>query len=118
MEGLIEIKGLRLFARHGVYDEERVNGNTFELNVTLRYPIEKAMESDELDDTLNYAEAVEIIKAEMDKPSMLLENVVGHIRKALMSHYPSIGGGSIELIKLNPPIPHEIQGGVAVKIAW
>lgn len=117
MEGLIEIKGLRLFARHGVYDEERINGNTFELNVTLRYPIDAAMESDALEDTLNYAEAIEIVHQEMDKPSKLLEHVVGRIYKALLIQYPAISGGSIELTKLNPPIPHEMQG-VAVKIEW
>ncbi len=41
MKGTIEVNGLRLFARHGVYEEERVNGNTFELSVHLVYPIRK-----------------------------------------------------------------------------
>ena len=35
MKGIIEINGLRLFARHGVFEEERINGNTFELTVHL-----------------------------------------------------------------------------------
>lgn len=117
MEGTIEINGLRLFARHGVYEDERLNGNTFEISIHLKYPIAEAMESDCLEQTLNYAEAVEIIRLEMEKPSQLLEHVVGRIKSALLASYPDIYGGMIHLTKLNPPIPAEMQG-VAVKIEW
>ena len=82
MKGIIEINGLRLFARHGVFEEERINGNTFELTVHLCYPIENAMQSDNVADTLNYAEAIEIIRKEMEIPSRLLEHVVGRIHSA------------------------------------
>lgn len=117
MEARIEINGLRLFARHGVFDEERISGNFFELTVHLRYPIGQAMESDSIADTLNYAEAVEIIREEMETPSRLLEHVVGRIQRALLARYPAITGGSITLTKLNPPIPADIKG-VAVRIDW
>lgn len=117
MKSSIEIKGLRLFARHGVFEEERINGNTFELDVRLDYPIGKAMESDDVADTLNYAEAVEIIRQEMDIPARLLEHVVGRIYTALTEKWPDISGGSITLIKRNPPIPADIDG-TAVKIEW
>ena len=117
MKGTIEINGLRLFARHGVFEEERRNGNTFELTVHLDYPIEKAMESDDVTDTLNYAEAIEIIRSQMDIPSDLLEHVVGRIYRVLTEAYPAISGGSIRLTKLNPPIPADIDG-TAVKLEW
>lgn len=117
MKGTIEINGLRLFARHGVFEEERINGNTFELTVRLGYPIGQAMLTDDVTDTLNYAEAVEIIRTEMDIPSRLLEHVVGRIRNALLAAYPDITSGFIRLTKLNPPIPADIDG-TAVAIEW
>ncbi len=117
MKGIIEINGLRLFARHGVFEEERINGNTFELTVHLCYPIENAMQSDNVADTLNYAEAIEIIRKEMEIPSRLLEHVVGRIHSALLAAYPAIISGSIKLTKLNPPIPADIDG-TAVRIEW
>lgn len=117
MTGTIEINGLRLFARHGVFEEERINGNTFEITVHLRYPIERAMLTDNLDETLNYAEAVDVIRSEMDCPSKLLEHVVGRIYEALMRKYPAVTGGMIHLTKLNPPIKADMDG-VAVKIEW
>ncbi|MCM1077717.1 MAG: dihydroneopterin aldolase [Bacteroides sp.] len=117
MKGTIEINGLRLFARHGVFDEERINGNTFELTVHLQYPIGQAMMTDDVNDTLNYADAIEVIRREMETPSKLLEHVVKRIHDALVSKYPAIESGMIELTKLNPPIPYDIAG-TAVKIEW
>lgn len=117
MTGTIEINGLKLFARHGVYDFEREKGNTFEVTVHLRYPIESAMESDDLGHTLNYAEAVEVIKQVMDIPSQLLEHVVKRLHDTLTQKYPLVSGGMIRVAKLNPPIPADMQD-VAVKIEW
>ena len=117
MKGTIEVNGLRLFARHGVYEEERVNGNTFELSVHLVYPIEKGMMNDDLDGTLNYAEVVEVAREVMAYPSQLLEHVVWRLHSALTDRFPDIEGGMIRLSKLNPPIPSEMDG-VAVRIEW
>lgn len=117
MTGTIEIEGLRLFARHGVYEHEREEGNRFELSVKLRYPIAEAMATDNLSDTLNYAEAVEIIVREMEVPSQLLEHVTGRIKRALMKAFPLIEGGYIKLTKLTPPIPYEIEG-TSVSVEW
>lgn len=117
MKGTIEINGLRLFAHHGVFEDERINGNTFELTVHLNYPIDKAIRTDDVADTLNYAEAIEIIRSEMNRPSQLLEHVVGRIHKALLRRFPVISGGFIRLTKLNPPIDADIDG-TAVKIEW
>lgn len=117
MKGTIEINGLRLFARHGVYDEERINGNMFELTVHLIYPIEQACQTDDVNDTLNYAEAIEIIKREMEIPSRLLEHAAARIRIALINRFPSILSGYIRLTKLNPPLPVDIDG-TAVSLEW
>lgn len=117
MKGTIEINGLRLFARHGVYEEERVNGNTFELTVHLEYPIDKACMTDDVNDTLNYAEAIEIIKREMDIPSRLLEHAAARIMTSLIRRFPEIASGSIRLTKLNPPIAVDVDG-TAVRIEW
>ena len=117
MEGSIVINGLRLFGRHGVYEEELLNGNTFELTLLLDYDISRPMISDDINDTLNYAQAVEIIRKEMETPSKLLEHVASRIRRALITEYPAIKGGFIRIAKLNPPIPADMNY-VAVTIKW
>ncbi|MDE6860968.1 MAG: dihydroneopterin aldolase [Duncaniella sp.] len=115
MIGTIEINGLILFARHGVFAQERELGNKFEVTVHLQYPIDCAMQSDDLNETINYAEVVDLIQDVMEHPSKLLENVVFRLHSAIINRYPSVSGGSIKVAKLNPPIPAAMQD-VAVKI--
>lgn len=117
MTGTIEINGLRLTARHGVLPQERVVGNVFEVTVHLRYSICRAMEHDTLEDTVNYAEVVEIVRDVMSVPSLLLEHVVWRIREAILARYPAVQGGLIRLAKLTPPIPAEMKD-VAVRVEW
>ena len=51
----IHIKGLRLFAYHGVNPEEKRDGQTFLLDIQLHAGLSQARHSDRLDDTVNYA---------------------------------------------------------------
>ncbi|MDE6048554.1 MAG: dihydroneopterin aldolase [Paramuribaculum sp.] len=117
MTGSIEIDSLRLFARHGVAGQERIVGNIFEVSLSLRYPLESATESDNLDNTLNYAEVINIVREEMDIPSQLLEHVAGRILKRLTSEFPLISGGRIKITKTAPPCGVEVKG-VSVILEW
>ena len=51
----IEIRGLRVFAYHGVLEEERRDGQTFVLDVWLECAPSRAGETDDLADAVNYA---------------------------------------------------------------
>lgn len=117
MKGEIKIKGLRLRAYHGVGEQEQRVGNVFEVDVTLSYPIDKAVETDDVADTLSYADIVEIVTLCMSKRSRLLEHVAGRIREALMQAYPAISGGNIEVRKLTPPLRAQMQHA-AVALSW
>lgn len=107
-EGTIHIDGLRIFARHGVNPQERVAGNVFEVNVSLKSDAGTAMVNDSLGDTVNYAEIVDLIKNCMAEPSKLLENAVYRIYKAIIESYPAVSHGSISLYKIQPPISAEL----------
>lgn len=117
--GTISINGLRLLAHHGVAEQERRVGNEFELNICLDVPAsDRAMESDLLDDTLNYARVVEIVRDEMARPSALIEAVAGRIRQRLDAEFPGmIAGGEITVAKLAPPIPVQLSS-VAFTTRW
>ncbi|MDE5668281.1 MAG: dihydroneopterin aldolase [Duncaniella sp.] len=117
MKGTVEINGLRIFARHGVLPQERQVGNLFEVSAHLVYPMDRALEHDDLDGTLNYAEATEVITDVMSEPSALLEHVAMRIKNALTDRFPLIEGGSIRVAKITPPIAAELDS-VAIKIEW
>lgn len=109
MKAFVEIDGLRIRARHGVLPQERLVGNMFEVSVSLEYPPAlRAVSSDCVGDTLNYARAVEIIRDVMAVDSDLIENVAGRIHAALLSEFPAISGGRITVSKLAPPVPAEM----------
>lgn len=116
--GVIEINRLRVRANHGVAEQERIAGNVFEVTVHVRYAMDKAMEVDNVNLTLDYAEVVENIKQVMAQPSNLLEHVIARIKKELMQRFPNIQGGLIRVAKLTPPIDSCEVASVAVSYRW
>ncbi|MDE6134403.1 MAG: dihydroneopterin aldolase [Muribaculaceae bacterium] len=105
----IEIKGLKIYAYHGVEEQERIVGNDFEVNVTLGFMAENAMRTDRLDLTINYAEVVDLVQKEMAEPSKLLEHVTYRIYKSLNHRFPQINSGQISIYKLQPPVEAELK---------
>ena len=104
MQSIIELKQLEFFAYHGVLEHEKQEGNTFIVDVTMHVDISQAMQTDALEDTVNYAEVYASIKKEMEKPSELLEHAVGRILQSLRKDFPQVKTFQIRLAKLNPPI--------------
>jgi len=107
---IISIDNLRIHAFHGVLPQERNVGADFLISLHIHYNINKAMESDDVADTLNYAEACQIMTQEMETPSNLLEHVAGRICKALFSRFPQATAISLKLTKLNPPMGADCDG--------
>ena len=77
------LEHLRFHAYHGVFQQERMVGNDYDVSLRLGYPLATAMQSDRVEDTLNYATVFQLVKEEMEKPSSLLENVAQRIVLAL-----------------------------------
>ncbi len=95
---------VRFHANHGVLPQERTTGGEFVVSLRVKYLFEKAIESDNVEDTLNYAELFDIINKEMQKPSCLLEHVAGRIGKSIIETFPSIETIDITIDKTNPPM--------------
>ena len=115
MTGYITLERMHFYAHHGVLPQERRVGNDFEVTLRLCYPIADATVSDNLADTLNYAEVYDIVAAEMATPSQLLEHVAGRIIRSLQARFPLITSGTVTVTKLTPPFKCEIAS-VAVTI--
>jgi len=105
MVGTIELKGMKFFARHGVYEEERLKGNDFVVDFFGEADLAAASESDDLNDTVNYEIIHRIIASEMDIPSALLEHVAGRILCRIRSEVPRLKHASVSIYKMNPPLP-------------
>lgn len=102
--GTIELEGMEFKAYHGCLEQEKVRGNSFVVDFRGDLDLSAAAESDNLNDTLNYAEIYEIVADEMSIPSELLENVAGRIMKAIEKRFPQLISFSIRVSKKRPPV--------------
>lgn len=101
---VIALEGMQFYAYHGFYEEERIIGNNYVVDVSVEAAVGKAGKSDALQDTLNYETIYLIVEREMQKPSHLLEHVVENIVSALKFQFTSIEKVNVKLKKLNPPL--------------
>ena len=108
--GYIFLRDLRFHAFHGVMPQERKVGGDFLVSLRMGYDISKAMRTDEVSDTLNYAEVYALVRKEMEQPSALLERVAGRIAEALFASDPKILSIDLWLTKVNPPMGADCQG--------
>lgn len=110
MKTSIFLDEVRFHAFHGVMPQERAVGADFTVWLKVGYDFVKAVESDELIDTISYADLYEVVKAEMEKPSQLLEHVALRIIKAITARWPRIDTIDLRLAKDNPPMGADCKG--------
>ncbi len=114
MKSSIQLNKMRFYAFHGVMEQEQIVGNTFIVDLRLDIDLSKASETDDLSDTINYAEIYNIVKTEMEIPSKLLEHVAGRILRRIRKIFPTIERVEICLAKERPPVGGEIESTAVV----
>ncbi len=105
----ISLENVVFYSYHGVMPQERKVGNSYVINLRLQADIEKAVYSDNVHDTVNYANVYNVLKEEMAIPSNLLEHVCGRIVKRIFNEFPSVNEIEIKLSKQNPPMGADID---------
>jgi len=97
----IHIKNLKIAGKHGVYDFEKKQNRFFEIDAVICLSLKKAGESDNLKDTIDYVEVVNLItEIFKEKDCKLIEAVAESICSTLLDSYP------INKIKLKIRKPH------------
>lgn len=113
----ILLENVKFYAIHGVLPQERKVGNDYQVSLRIGYDISRAMVSDDVNDTLNYAEVYQLLSQEMSVPSALLERVAGRIGDRLFRKFPAIQSIDLTIIKVNPPMGADSEGaGVEVHL--
>ena len=105
MRGTVSIRNLEFQANHGASAAERKSARRFQVDVDLVVPLGRAIESDRLNDTVDYHEVCGLlVELGQSGPNRLLESIAGKMLAALRSRYPE-AKVTIELRKLHPPCP-------------
>lgn len=114
--GKIMIKGLKVYAYHGVNPEEKRDGQPFVLDIVMENDLSKAGETDDLNDTVSYAKAMKTaIRVMNEKSYDLLEKVAQRVADQILIEYPSIMSVDVLLKKPQAPIKADFDY-VAVQI--
>lgn len=101
---------MQFFAYHGCFEQEKIVGNNFCVDLWIETDCEKASESDNIEDALDYQKAYSIVKEQMKIPSNLLEHVCKRILDALYEHFESrIISSKIKVSKMTPPMGGQIE---------
>lgn len=105
----IEIKALKLYGYHGCMNEELLVGADFFIDLSIQFNASLAMQTDNLNETIDYVKVIEIVSKEFEKPSKLIENVAYRIAKALKTEIKKISTVEVSIQKPSAPIGKHFQ---------
>ena len=113
----IRLDDMRFYAYHGVMEQERQVGGYYLVSLDVEADLTAAVRTDDVADTVNYAELFELVKSEMAIPSKLLEHVAGRIGQRTLEQFDKIMSLTIRVTKENPPMGANCKGAsVEIKV--
>jgi len=105
MTDTIFIKGLVIHARHGVMDHETEVGQRFVIDLELYSDLTEPSRSDQLSDTVSYANVVTTAVAAFKNTNYkLLERAAGAVADAILAAFPRIRSVKVTVHKPHAPI--------------
>jgi dihydroneopterin aldolase/2-amino-4-hydroxy-6-hydroxymethyldihydropteridine diphosphokinase len=116
----IQIKGLKVFAHHGVYPEESAQGQDFFVSVCLETDTRPAGLQDDLTQSVDYGELCMFIDRYMKKHTFkLLETVTENLAREILLRYPKVSAAEVSVSKPHAPIPLPFEDvSVTIRRAW
>ena len=101
----IFLHGMRFMACHGVLPHEREVPQTFEADVELSLDLREAGETDDLRNTVNYAEVYELIRHVIEgAPKALIEALAEEAAAQILATFPRIRSVTLTVHKPAAPI--------------
>lgn len=101
----IEIKGLELFAYHGVNPEEKENGQRFILDITLSVDLLRARQTDVLSDTVSYAAVKKTVERVFTEAKYdLIERAAQVVCEAILREHEKVFRVKLRLKKPEAPM--------------
>ena len=101
----ILIRGLRVFAYHGVNPEEKRDGQTFVLDLDLSLDLSRPCRSDRVEDTVSYAQVRKTVERVMtEKKYNLIERAAQAVADAVLDEYSAVEQLDVTLCKPDAPM--------------
>ena len=110
MADLIRISGIKAFGYHGVFETERASGQDFYVDIELEVDLTRASVSDDVKDTINYAEVTDIVVKEITtNPVSLIEKLAGRIAERIKVTFAQAARVTVTVHKPQAPVSAQVQ---------
>lgn len=105
------LKRMVFFGYHGVIPEENRLGQKYYVDLDMRLDLGTAASTDDVNDTVNYADVHALVKKIVEGPPVkLIETLAANIASALLGTYTSIIEATVSVTKPNPPFDITFDG--------
>ena len=105
MADQISITGIKAFGYHGVLPHEEIEGQEFIVDLVIHLDLQAASISDDLSQTINYADLAQIVHENiMGERVALIEKLAGRIADEIKSAYKEINSVSVTVHKPHAPV--------------
>ncbi|HZG75603.1 MAG TPA: dihydroneopterin aldolase [Paenibacillus sp.] len=107
----MKLERIQLYGRHGVYAEENRLGQRFYVSLELKLDLSKAGKTDDLEETVNYAEVYELAKSVVEgEPFKLIEALAEALATRVLDAYAKIHEVTVRVVKPHPPFDIVFDG--------
>ncbi|NCO73686.1 MAG: dihydroneopterin aldolase [Cyanobacteria bacterium] len=111
----IKVTGIRGYGYTGLLPEERTLGQWFEVDLVLWVDLQPSGKSDNLDDTVDYRQAISIVKHLLKTAKFALVEKLADVIAEDVLKIKFINKVRVKLSKLSPPIP-DFEGRITIDI--
>lgn len=110
MTDQIVLKNMMFYGFHGVYEYEREQGQRFYLDIIMNLDLQKAGNTDDLEQTVDYASVYTHVKDIVENHRFkLLEALGAHIGDLLLELSPQLKEVIVKVRKPAVPLPGQLD---------
>jgi dihydroneopterin aldolase len=102
---ILTLSGLQYHAGHGYFEQERTEGNDFEVDLIFYADLTDAGAADDLSQTIDYQRAEQAVCDVMEGPPVkLIETLAFRIGDRIFAQFTDLQKLTVRLRKLTPPM--------------
>jgi dihydroneopterin aldolase len=106
----IKVTGIKAFGYHGVLPHEAIEGQEFTVDLVVTLDLRAASLSDDLTQTINYADLAQIAHDNIvGERVQLIERLAGKIAEEISSAYSQITSVSVTVHKPHAPVTVDFE---------
>lgn len=110
MSDQIVLTGIHGFGYHGLFEQERKDGQDFFVDLTLSVDLRSASTSDAISDTVNYAEITDLVIEEITiNPVNLIEKLAGRIADRVLTQHVKVKSVTVTVHKPQAPVAVQLK---------